>query len=50
MAVKVKLYAITDKACGPGFIGPVSAMPDETYAKYQEFPEKEGILEWPFDF
>jgi hypothetical protein len=53
--VKVKLYAITDKACGPEFIGPefigpVSTAPDETYAKFQEFLEKEGILEWPFDF
>jgi hypothetical protein len=50
MAVKVKLYAITDKACGPEFIGPIFAGPDETYAKFQEFLEKEGILEWPFDF
>jgi hypothetical protein len=34
MAVKVKLYAITNEACGPEFIGPVSTTPDETYAKF----------------
>jgi hypothetical protein len=50
MAMKVKLYAITDEACGPEFIGLVSAVPDETYAKFREFLEKEGIIEWPFDF
>jgi hypothetical protein len=50
MAVKVKLYAIIDEACSPKFIGLVSTVPDETYAKFQEFLEKEGILEWPFDF
>jgi hypothetical protein len=44
MAVKVKLYAITDEACGPEFTGPISAAPDERYAKFQEFLEKEGIL------
>jgi hypothetical protein len=50
MDVKVKLYAITDEACGPEFIGPVSTAPYEMYAKFREFLEKEGILEWPFDF
>jgi hypothetical protein len=50
LAVKVKLYAITDEACGLEFIGPVSAALDETYAKFQEFLWKEGILEWPFEF
>ena len=50
MAVKVKLYAIIDKACSLEFIGPVSTAPDETFVKFQEFLEKEDILEWPFDF
>ena len=36
MAIKVKLYAIIDKACGPQFIGPISATPDETYAEVVE--------------
>jgi hypothetical protein len=44
MAVKVKLYAITDEACNPEFIGLVFVVLDETYAKFQEFLEKEGIL------
>jgi hypothetical protein len=39
MAVKVKLYAITNEACGPKFIGPVSTAPNETYAKFREFLE-----------
>jgi hypothetical protein len=42
--VKVKLYAITDEACNPEFIGLVFVVLDETYAKFQEFLEKEGIL------
>ena len=34
MAVKVKVYAITNEACNLKFIGLVSIVPDETYAKF----------------
>jgi hypothetical protein len=50
MALRVKLYSLPDDLSDPKYVGPLPANNNDTYAQFREFLEKEGLLDWPFDF
>jgi hypothetical protein len=50
MALRVKLYSISNDLSDLEYVSPLSTNDNNIYAQFRKFLEKEGLLDWPFNF